>query len=74
MQNFYFTCGQSHSHKITGNVVWDKDSVLKVVATDEETARDKVFRMFGPKWSMCYTEETISMEYYPKGICYTINA
>lgn len=74
MKNFYFTCGQSHAHRINANTIWDKDSVLKVEAPDEDTAREKVFMVFGPKWSMCYTDETISMEYYPKGICHTIKA
>jgi hypothetical protein len=72
MQEFFFTCGQSHVHQIGGGKVWDKDSVLQVNAENEDLARKKVFDMFGPKWSMSYTKETISMEYYPKGICAVI--
>jgi len=69
MEQFFFTCGQSHVHHVGGGKVWDKDSVLRVDAKNEDDARDKVFALFGAKWSMCYTKETISMEYYPKGIC-----
>jgi len=34
----------------------------------------KVFSLVGPKWSMCYGPDDISMEYYPNGICATITA
>lgn len=71
---FFFTCGQQHSHKVDGGADWNKNSVLQVIAKDEDAARSKVFEMFGPKWSHSYTEETISMEYYPGGICAIIYA
>ena len=74
MQEFFFTCGQSHVHQLGSDKVWDKDSVLQVNAENEDLAREKVFEMFGPKWSMSYTKQTISMEYYPKGICAVITA
>ena len=73
MQEFFFTCGQSHTHSVNGRT-WDKDSVLQVNAENEDLAREKVFEMFGPKWPMSYTKQTISMEYYPKGICAVITA
>ena len=74
MESFFFTCGQSHAHQIGGGRVWDKDSVLEVYAENENAAREKVFELFGPKWSHCYTKETIGMAYYPKGVCGVIYA
>ena len=74
MEQFFFTCGQSHVHQIGGGKVWDKDSVLQVNAANETAARAKVVGLFGLEWSMSYTEEDISMEYYPKGICAVITA
>jgi len=74
MCHYFFTCGQSHSHLIIGGAVWNKDSVLRVIARNEEDAREKVFELFGPKWSMCYGPDEIKMEYYRNGICATIKA
>lgn len=74
MEKFFFTCGQSHVHQLSGGKVWDKDSVLQVNAENETAARDRVVRLFGLKWSMSYTEEEISMEYYQNGICAVISA
>ncbi len=74
MSFYFFTCGQSHTHRIFGEIVWDKDSVLRVKAKNEESATDKVFSMFGDKWSMCYGPDDISIDYYKNGICATIHA
>jgi len=68
MSSYFFTCGQCHIHRING-AVWDKNSVLQVNAKSEEAAREKVFSLAGPKWSMCYGPDDIKMEYYPNGIC-----
>jgi len=74
MSTYFFTCGQSHRHEIGGGKVWDKNSVLQVNAKNEDTAKAKVFALFGAKWSMCYGPDDISMEYYPGGVCAIINA
>lgn len=73
MSTYFFTCGQSHSHNVNGKI-WNKDSVLQVNAKNENAAREKVFSLFGAKWSMCYGYDDISMEYYPNGVCAIINA
>lgn len=73
LQKFFFTCGQAHSHDVDG-VTWNKDSVLQVMAVDENAARELVFSRFGPKWSHQYDEATMDFEYFPNGICATICA
>ena len=73
MSTYFFTCGQSHTHKVNGKT-WDKDSVLQVNAKNEDLAREKVFSLFGAKWSMCYGYDDFPMEYYPNGICAIISA
>jgi hypothetical protein len=73
MGTYFFTCGQSHSHRVSGKI-WNKDSVLQVNAKNQDLAREKVFSLFGAEWSMCYGYDDISMEYYPNGICAIINA
>ena len=42
MQEFFFTCGQSHVHQIGGGKVWDKDSVLQVNAENEDYQNEMV--------------------------------
>lgn len=74
MSTYFFTCGQSHAHRIFGAITWDKDSVLRVKAKNEKSARDKVFYMFGDKWGDCYGPDDISIEHYKNGICATIYA
>lgn len=73
LQKFFFTCGQAHSHDVDGST-WNKDSVLQVMAVDENAARELVFSRFGQKWSHQYDEATMNFEYFPNGICATIYA
>jgi len=73
MSTYFFTCGQSHQHRVNGKI-WDKDSVLQVNAKTEGLARIKVFSIFGDKWSMVYGPDDISMEYYKNGVCAVLNA
>jgi hypothetical protein len=72
---FYFTCGQTHVHSVGGGRTWNKDSVLQVNAPDEESAREKVFELFGGAWGFCYDDkEDVGMGYYSGGICAVIEA
>lgn len=77
MLKFYFTCGQSHAHHVNG-VTWDKNSVLEVEAPNENAARERVFRLVGPKWAFCYNEQDLTADeitqHFPNGICTTITA
>lgn len=74
MCTYFFTCGQTHRHEIGGGKIWDKNSVLQVNAKNEDSARAKVFSLFGAKWCMCYGPDSVSMEHYPNGVCAVINA
>lgn len=60
----YVTFGQEHIHRINGKI-FDKDCVA-VVNGD----RDKVFELFGAKFSFEYPEERWKedkMKYFPRG-------
>lgn len=59
----WFTFGQSHAHSI-GDVTLDKDCVVKITAPDP---RERMFELFGAKWSMQYDKEP-NMDYYPRGV------
>jgi hypothetical protein len=59
----YFTFGQAHEHVI-GGIVFDKDTVVRITA---ENPRDKMFALFGPKWSMQY-DKPPQMDLFPGGI------
>lgn len=66
MKTSYFTFGQIHVHKY-GNVVLDKDVVVKIT---DENPREKMFELFGNKWSNEYGEVMLDkiMENFPRGI------
>lgn len=61
----YVTFGQDHIHRINNNIL-DKDCVA-VITGD----RDKVFELFGPKFSFEYPEDrwddTKMLKYFPRG-------
>lgn len=59
----YFTFGHGHVHSVDG-FTYDKDVVLKLTA---DYPRGEMFKMFGPKWAMEYSEPP-NMEYFPRGI------
>lgn len=63
---YYITFGQAHAHRIPNHTL-DKDCVLAIEAESRDAARDKVFELFGPKWSMMYDKEP-DMAYFPRGI------
>jgi hypothetical protein len=60
----YFSFGQSHAHAING-FTYDKDVIVKITAPDP---RAVMFRVFGHTWAMEYTEETLDLSYFPRGI------
>jgi len=68
---FYFTFGQAHNHLIDG-IIYDKDCVVRILAQDVNSARDKMFELFGDKWAMMYLE-TPDMGFYPRGFFDIIN-
>jgi len=60
----YVTFGQAHMHLIDG-VIFDKDCVAVV-----EGGRKEVFKLFGSKFCLEYTEAEFDhdlMEFYPRG-------
>lgn len=66
METFYFSFGQSHVHRHNGKT-FDCDVLAKVIAEDSNTARDKIFDAFGPKWAMQYDEDAVDFKYFPRG-------
>ena len=46
----YFSCGQSHTHKmpLNSNVIWDKDGLIEIEAETPERAERWVNAIFGP--------------------------
>ena len=74
---FYVTFGRIHTHSINGKTV-DKDCVARLDISDEDTiqktyekASDKIYALFGQKFSRLFTEfdwdEKNDLPYYPKG-------
>lgn len=66
MQSFYFTFGQDHRHKVRGKE-FNRDTVVRIVAEDQGTAREVMFDWFKDKWSMQYSELP-NMDYFPGGV------
>lgn len=64
--NNYFSFGQSHVHRIDG-ITLDADVILKVVG-DPDDARQRVFDAIGAKWSMQYDDDSLKLEYFPRGV------
>lgn len=66
MKTAYFTFGQDHVHRVNGKTI-DCDCVVKI---SSEEPRDKMFELFGPKWSMQYDEmpQDKLNRFYPRGI------
>lgn len=67
MKNYYFTFGQGHVHK-WGTMTLDKDIVAVVRADSVESALRFMVGRFGQKWANMYTEDTIDMSYFPRGL------
>jgi len=73
MKSYFFTCGQRHRHALPNGKVWDKDSVLQVVAESKRHAEQKVVDVVGGLWGWaCYEKDDISWKYYRNGICAVI--
>ena len=49
-------------------VTLDCYSVVEITAADYGAAREIMFENFGRKWSMQYTEASMKMEYFPRGV------
>ncbi len=67
MAKFYFTFGQSHMHNHSGRIL-DRDGVVEIKAENGKQARQIMFDTFGRKWAFQYTEETMEMDYFPRGV------
>ncbi len=70
---FLFTLGQDHTHRY-GMTTLDCDGVIEVNAENGGIARDKMFELFGRKWSMQYDEGMLDMKYFPRGIVLRLEA
>jgi hypothetical protein len=67
MTKYYFTFGQGHRHEVNG-VIYDHNCVVEIEAEDSDKAREKMFSVFGDKWSMQYESISNHLEYFPRGI------
>ena len=67
MATSYFTLGQNHLHVLVDGEeerIIDSNTVIKITA---ENPRERIFSLFGPKWSMEYNEPP-EMSSFPGGI------
>ena len=71
MKIHFFTLGQAHTHELPNGDEWNYRGIVQVYAKTENQARELIVAIFGLKWSTSYTEETITMEHYPRGVVYT---
>lgn len=71
LRPFFFSLTQNQRHIIRGKV-WDKNSLLEVLAETEQQAIDKVFSMVGYQWGNVYDKE--EKEFFPDGVCVTVTA
>lgn len=63
-ETHYFTFGSNHTHPLGGYPM--KDYWVEIYGTDDE-ARDKMFEVYGAKWSMQYSEGDFDPSWFPKG-------
>ncbi len=66
MKKYYFTFGQSHAYAYGGRT-FDKDCVVEIEAENKDDAREKMFEIFGAKWSFQY-DKLPNMSFFPRGI------
>ena len=66
MKTFYFTFGQIHRH-VVNDIVFDKNVVVRIDAEDYDSARGKMFELFGKTWASQY-RELPNMDFYSRGI------
>jgi len=64
---FYISFGQIHVHSVNGKT-FDKDSLAEIEAETHGEARDIAFSLFGDKFFTSYTEKSLNLEYFPRGI------
>jgi len=63
MKTSYFTFGQSHVHRINGQL-YDKDIVVKITATEP---RELMVKHFGERWAMEY-DKCPDLSLFPRGV------
>lgn len=66
MNKYYFTFGQSHTHRVNG-FTWDCDVICCINASSEGIARDLMFESFGDKWAMSYSK-CPDLSFFPRGV------
>lgn len=64
MKTSYFTFGQNHTHTLDG-VTLDKDCIVRIT---NENPREKMFYLFGDKWSFEHDVDDIDARYFNRGI------
>lgn len=67
MNNYYFTFGQNHTHRVNG-FTYDCDVVCLIKADDEGMARKIAFEVFGPKFCTSYPEGKLDMSMFPRRV------
>lgn len=69
---YYISCGQSHSHIVDHDIVFDKNNLIEVESQSEQDVEDWARVALENKYSMVYSEENIDFSYWPNGICWSI--
>lgn len=65
MKNYYFTFGTNHPHPISGEPM--HNGFVTICAPDFMTARELMFKRYGPKWSMQYDDSNFKPHFFPRG-------
>ena len=68
MIDVFVTFGQIHAHKING-ITFDCDSIMKMKATDELTARQWLVRELDNRYMTTYLSvDADLLKFFPRGI------
>jgi len=69
MITYFFTFGQTHRHPDTQIIM--KDYWIEIITDSSDSARKKMFEIFGNKWGFQYTESKFMEIYHMfSGGCY----
>ena len=58
LKTYYFTFGQQHPLR---------DNWIEIQAVNADTARKRMFELFGAHWAFQYSEADFKPDYFPSG-------
>lgn len=68
---FYISFGQAHVHKF-GSKILSSNTLLQIDVDSEDIAMEVANKLFGNKWSMLYTEDSVSFEYFKEVVVHNV--